>query len=139
MARVKLIMPATQIGEVQIPVRITDLNYGNHVGNDAIVGILHEARACWLQTKDMTELDAGGTSLIMADLMVEYKKQIFYPDTLTTTIYCAEVSNFSFELFYAMHNAKKELVVQAKTGMVSFDYKKQKVAAISLKLKAALQ
>ena len=44
MARIKLEMPEQFMGSFQVPVRITDINYGNHLGNDAFVSILHEAR-----------------------------------------------------------------------------------------------
>jgi acyl-CoA thioesterase FadM len=48
MARVKLLIPERKIFSTEIAVRITDINYGNHVGNDAFVRILHEARVQWL-------------------------------------------------------------------------------------------
>ncbi|HJY22446.1 MAG TPA: hypothetical protein VJ279_06150, partial [Hanamia sp.] len=65
MARVKIELPPTSIASVTIPVRITDLNYGNHVGNHAMVAIIHEARVQFLNLHGFTEMNAGGTSLIM--------------------------------------------------------------------------
>lgn len=47
MARVKLNIPENIISVIIIPVRINDINYGNHVGNDAFVSIIHEARVQW--------------------------------------------------------------------------------------------
>ena len=44
MARIKLLMPEQKIFSTDIAVRITDINYGNHVGNDAFVRLIHEAR-----------------------------------------------------------------------------------------------
>ncbi|WP_255669390.1 hypothetical protein [Myroides oncorhynchi] len=43
MARVKLNLPTEFIFETKIPVRITDLNYGNHLGNDKLLSISHAA------------------------------------------------------------------------------------------------
>ena len=45
MARIKIELPAKCIAAFTIPVRITDINYGNHVGNNSMVEIIHEA-AC---------------------------------------------------------------------------------------------
>ena len=50
MARIKLDILNPTIATFIIPVRITDLNYGNHVGNDAFVSIIHEARMKWLHS-----------------------------------------------------------------------------------------
>ncbi len=49
MSRIKIEMPEIKLTAIKIPVRISDINYGNHVGNDAFVFILHEARIQWLQ------------------------------------------------------------------------------------------
>ncbi len=34
---------------VSVPLRITDINYGNHLGNNAIVDIVNEARVRFLK------------------------------------------------------------------------------------------
>ena len=49
MPRVKVALPATFPFRTEIPVRITDLNYGGHLGNDALLGLLHEARVHFLR------------------------------------------------------------------------------------------
>ena len=61
MARIKINIPPGFITTLSIPVRITDLNYGNHLGNDSLVSILHEARVQWLKLNGYTELDIEGT------------------------------------------------------------------------------
>lgn len=133
MARVKLDIPENKIFDTNIPVRITDINYGNHVGNDALVSIVHEARMQWLSTNNFTELNIGGAALIMADLAVEYKAESFYGDTLNVAISIGEITKISFEIFYEIttnRNDKKILIANAKTGMVCFDYDARKVTGI---------
>jgi acyl-CoA thioester hydrolase len=133
MARVKLETPAHKIFTTDIPVRITDINYGNHVGNDALVSIVHEARMQWLSANNYTELNIGGAALIMADLAVEYKTESFYGDTLNVAISIGEITKISFEIFYeitTIRNDKKILIANAKTGMVCFDYDARKVTSV---------
>ena len=133
MARVKLIIPERKIFFTEIAVRITDINYGNHVGNDALVRILHEARVQWLTSKNYTELNIEGASLIMADLAVEYKGESFYGDLLIIEIAVGEISKAGFELYYIIHvnrNANNILIAKAKTGMVCFNYEEKKVREI---------
>ncbi len=48
MGRIKIDLPQKILASVSIPVRITDINYGNHVGNNALVEIIHEARVQFL-------------------------------------------------------------------------------------------
>ena len=45
MARIKIDLPAKFSFSTNIPIRITDINFGGHVGNDTILSIIHEARA----------------------------------------------------------------------------------------------
>jgi acyl-CoA thioester hydrolase len=142
MARIKLIMPEKTITQITIPVRITDINYGNHLGNDAIVRIAHEARMAWLHGQGFTELDIAGTGLIMADLAVEFKAEGFYGDMIDVTIACGEKTRVGFELYYeltARRNSESIVLALVKTGMVCYDYSNRKVATIPQILSQLLQ
>lgn len=139
MARIKLILPSHKLGTVHIPVRITDINYGNHLGNDAMVSIIHEARVQYLASVQCIELDVGGASLIMAELAVEYKSESFYGDMLQINIFLGEITAAGFELFYEIKNQEEKLVAKAKTGMVCFNYDTRKLATIPDKLSAIFQ
>src|SRR6187551_1792516 len=102
MARIKIEIPEKTIATFQIPVRITDINYGNHMGNDSFIAIVHEARMQWLTQYGYTELNIEGTGLIMSDLGVEFKNESFYGDVLEVTISVGVQSSVSFELFYQL-------------------------------------
>ncbi|MFN0081682.1 MAG: acyl-CoA thioesterase [Ferruginibacter sp.] len=142
MIRVKLLMPEHKIFSTEIAVRITDINYGNHVGNDAFVRFIHEARVQWLAKENYTELNIEGASLIMADLAVEYKGESFYGDILKIDIAVGEISRAGFELYYQIHVNRHEhriLIAKAKTGMVCYNYIEKKVSALPEKFSALLQ
>ncbi len=142
MARVKLEIPENKIAVVSIPVRITDINYGNHLGNDAFVAIIHEARAYWLKQHDYTELNIEGGGLILADLAVEFKNESFYGDVIEVTIAASEISKVSFELYYQLttkRDGKIMILALAKTGMVCYNYSLKKVVSIHVNLKTILE
>lgn len=142
MARIKLEMPEQFMGGFQVPVRITDINYGNHLGNDAFVSILHEARMQWLLQYGYTELNIEGAGLIMSDLYVEFKSESFYGDTILVQIGVGERSRVGFELYYRMSVIRDNtdmLLAHARTGMICYDYSAKKVVAIPEKLKEILQ
>jgi acyl-CoA thioesterase FadM len=142
MARIKIEIPEKIIGTFSIPIRIADINYGNHVGNDAFVSIIHEARMQWLKQYDYTELKIEGIGMLMSDLALELKNESFYGDVIEVKIGTAQISRVGFELYYqlfAKRNDENILLANAKTGMVCYDYGSKKVAAIPERLKTILE
>jgi acyl-CoA thioester hydrolase len=127
--RIKLDFPEKTHFTTTITVRISDINYGNHVGNDSIVSLIHEARVQFLQSLGYTELNIEGLGLIMSDLAVTYKKQLLYGDELAITIAVADLTAKSFNLYYKI-NVKETTATIAKTGMLCYDYTLQKIANI---------
>ena len=75
-------MPENILFSTIIPVRITDLNYGGHVGNDRILGLTHEARMQFLHSHGYTEMNAAGCGLIMRDAVLDFRKELFYGDAI---------------------------------------------------------
>lgn len=141
MARVKLHIPELILDTVTIPVRITDINYGNHLGNDSLVSIVHEARMKWLTNYNYSEMNVEGASLIMGDLAVEFLGESFYGDILSIDIAVGEITRVSFELFYSIQtvrNNKSIIIAKAKTGMICYDYKNRKLMEVPDKFKAFL-
>ncbi|MCP3966914.1 MAG: thioesterase [Lentisphaerae bacterium] len=60
MPKLKLKPLDNYVFNLTMPVRINDINYGRHLGNDSFISIIHEARFRFIQSlgyKD--ELDAG--------------------------------------------------------------------------------
>lgn len=133
MARIKIELPASVLGTFEIPVRITDLNYGNHLGNDSLVSIIHEARVQWLHSHGYSELNLEGASLILAGLLVEFSAESFYGDILKVTLLSGDLSRSGFELFYHIEcerDRKKITVAKAKTEMVFFDYHERRILSM---------
>lgn len=139
--RVKIQFPEHKLFSTDLRIRITDVNYGNHTGNDAMVGLLHEARLQWLVSEGFSELDAGGTSLIMADLAIAYKHETFYGDEITIELYVDTVTSKSFNLYYKVFKkSQPELIIAtAKTGMACFDYNERKIVLMSDALREKLE
>lgn len=142
MGRVKIKFPEQNpLFTCRIPVRISDINYGNHLGNDSLLSIIHEARMQLLQQWGYSELSAGGTSLIMGDVMIAYKGEAFYGDVLKVMVYAEEITEKSFDLLYLIEPERKPnaVVAHAKTGMICFDYSTRRIATITDELKSRLQ
>ncbi len=131
MARISISLPqSAPLFNCSIAVRIGDVNYGNHVGNDNFVSIIHEARVQFLKHYCLSELAVSGSvGLIMSGLSVQFIKESFYGDQLDILIYSDAISNVSFDLIYDIQREAVS-IVRATTTMVCYDYDVKKVKAI---------
>lgn len=142
MARIKIELPENFQFTTEIPIRITDLNYGGHVGNDRILGLLHEARVLFLTHYGFTELDVSGSSLIMSDVAIEFKRELHYGDRLIVSVAISNFTRAAFELYYKIEvltEDKKMVAVSAKTGMVCYDYTSSKVCSVPQEFKSVFE
>ncbi|MEO5945717.1 MAG: thioesterase family protein [Chitinophagaceae bacterium] len=133
MARIKIAVPEQFSFSCQIPVRITDINYGGHVGNDTILTIAHEARMQFLNSLGFTEMNFGGPGMIMADAAIEFKNELFYGETVIASVAVTAISKIGFHLIYKLEKETEgntKIVAIAKTGMICYDYTTKKITAI---------
>ncbi len=139
MARIKLDLPAAFLFQTQLHIRITDLNYGGHVGNDSILTLAHEARVQFLKAFGLSELDFAGVGLIMADAAIEFKQEVFYGDRLQVSLAVSDAGTVGFDLFYLFEKLQEDgstnAVALVKTGMVCYDYEKKKVVRVPAAVK----
>jgi len=129
MARIRIELPEQFIFSTKIAIRITDINYGGHVGNDTILTLIHEARVQFLKHFGYEELNVEGTSLIMSDAAIEFKNELFYGDTITAFVTANNFSRVGFDLVYKL-TRNDTSVAHAKTGMICYDYKQKKVVSL---------
>lgn len=131
MARVKIDIPDKFHFQTEITVRIGDLNYGGHVGNDVFLTLLHEIRVRFLKAHGFSEMDVCGAGLIMSDAALIYKAQAFYGMKLWSRLAVCDYSRAGCDMVYLLTDGKdgKE-ILQAKTGMVFYDYGQKKVMAV---------
>lgn len=131
MTRVHLNVPETFIFSTELTIQVSDLNYGNHLGNDKILSLAHEARIRFLKHLGYTEMDVAGAGLIMADAAIQFTSQGFYGDELILKLAVTDISRAGFALFTLIqHKHSQKELARVKTGMVFFDYATQSVQKI---------
>lgn len=133
MARVQIQLPQKFIFKFTQPVAITDINYGKHLGNDKVLGFMHETRVRFFEWLGFSESDIEGVSVIQADTAVIYRSEAFHKDLIEVHISVGEFTRAGFEIYYRLFNLtqQKECAL-AKTGMVCFDYTERKVKSVPL-------
>jgi YbgC/YbaW family acyl-CoA thioester hydrolase len=133
MPRIKIDLPKTFSFSATIAVRVTDLNYGNHVGNDKVLSYLQEARMHYLQSLGYSELDLDGVSLIMTDAALVFKNEMYYGDELLISLRAVDFSRVGFDLLYKIEKKSEEKLIvtaTAKTAMTCFDYRLKKIVKL---------
>ena len=138
MSRIQVNFPEKHIFSTEIKVRITDLNYGGHLGTDSMLALLHEARVRYLKHFGYSEMDVEGTGIIMADVAIQFKTEAFYAERLTIAIAVGDFSRVSFDIYYKVSSGNREVAI-AKTGIVFFNYEKKKVAAVPEKFRLKME
>jgi len=131
MARVKIELPEKLIFKTEIVIRVSELNYGGHLGNDSVLSICHEARLRFLKHFDYSELDIEGSGIIMTDAAIQYKAEGLYGDELIIEIGVMDFIKIGCDFVYRLTNKKtQKIVALAKTGIVFYDYKNKKVVSV---------
>jgi len=125
--RVKLKIPNFFHFETLLRVRVSDLNYGGHLGNDSFLTLAHESRVQFFKSINMTERDFFGSSLIMADSLVVYKSQGFLGDKINIKISITNCRSHGFQLFYLFQKNNKVDLAHIQTSMVFYDYSAEKI------------
>lgn len=137
MSRIQLQLPEKFLFTAEIPVRVTDLNYGGHVGNDSILSIMQEARVQFYRSlgfKSEISLE-GDIGQIIADAAIIYKSESFLGDIMMVQVGVMDINKYGFDLVYLLVNKQtgKE-IARGKTGVVCFNYIARKIAHLPASL-----
>ena len=131
MPRVKIDLPEQFSFTTEIPLRVSDINYGGHLGNDAVLSIAQEARMRFLRSFGWSERDVAGVGIIMADAVVVYRAEAFYGDVISIGVAVDDIQAVGCDLLYRMVNsATSKEIARVKTGIVFFDYGIHKPARV---------
>lgn len=133
MERIKVSLPGTFSFSTILQIRVTDLNYGGHVGNDVFLSLVHEARLQYLKHYGYSEMEFAGTGLIMADSAIEYKRELTYGDQIKISVSATGFDKVGFDLYYKIEAKSGEewlLAGKVKTGMICFDYTTRKKVSV---------
>ncbi len=129
MPRIKITLPDTFLFKTEMPVTIGDVNYGQHMGNDAFLRFAQEARLRFLAQYGWSEkCIADEIGLIMTDAVIAYRSQAFHGDVLTIEIAVTEVTRTGFQLTYRFTNQKGADVAHVTTSLAFFDYTAGRIA-----------
>ena len=136
MARIKITPPKKFDFSTEISLRISDINYGGHLGHDSILSLAHEARVRFFKSHGFTELNVFGPAMILSDVAIYYKSEGFYGDSIVIDIAVCDYLKYGCDLVYRLTNKESgNVVALLKTGIVFIYYEKREVAPVPKEFK----
>ncbi|OEU72872.1 MAG: hypothetical protein BA864_15110 [Desulfuromonadales bacterium C00003093] len=119
-------------------VRVSDVNYGGHVANSAVLNIFQDARIAYFSTLGpYSELDLGGCGIIMPEAHVFFRAEMFLNDQLTVAVRCTELKRSAFTLEYRVERDGM-LTAEGTTPVVCFNYQTRKPCRIPESFRLAM-
>lgn len=115
--------------KIPYSVRISDINYGGHVSNAAVMNFFHDARIAYLGHFNSSELDIGGVGIILPEAHVRYHKEMFLGDDLQIGVQIDSMRKSSMIMSYQVLR-DGEVTVEGSTNIVAFDYDRRKSVRI---------
>lgn len=111
--------------------RVSDINYGGHVGNSQMAGLVHESRVILLRENGMSEIDLGDgkTGIIQLDLVINFKAEAFLGDKLTVESEITETDTSSFRICNKISKEGKPVAI-AEAGFASFNYAERRIVPL---------
>lgn len=123
---------------IDLEVRINDINYGGHMGNERFLLFFHDARLAFLKQFGMSEISIGeGVGLIMTEARIRYLAQVSHGVTLTVTVNPLRLKRARFTLAYRILDGERP-VAEGETDLVAFNYESGKPVRLTEKLVAVL-
>lgn len=142
-------MPRIKISELKnypfktkLTVRVSDLNYGAHLGHDYLLSLAHQARLELFGSLEVTETDLGDnqTGIVVADVAVQYRGEAFAMDKLVIEISAQEVGFASFRFAYRVTNETSgRPTALIDMGFAAFDYESRRSGRLPAEFKAKLE
>ncbi len=128
MPRIRVDEPEKYVFSTEIPVRISEINYGGHLGHDAILPLTHEARVRFLSELSYSEMDFGGYGIVLAGAVIEYINETFYGDTVIIKIAISDFHKNGLDFVYQLENKEKNITIaRVLTSIIFYDYENRKV------------
>jgi len=140
MARIHIEFPEKEEFTTEVTIRVTDLNYGGHLGNEMVLAYAQQARVAYLQSLGHAdEKHVAGAGLIMVNALVNYKAEGLLGMQLNISVSPMRISGSSFDLVYRMTDKKTaKTIAEVQTGMVCFDYEQNRPLRIPENLRAQM-
>jgi 4-hydroxybenzoyl-CoA thioesterase len=127
-SRVSIALPETFQFTTELPVLISQVNSGNHLGNDALISLMNETRVRFTRRQGFLENDvARGLTMVNADLAVLYQSEAHYGEVLVVSIAAVNFHRCGYDFVYRLTDKDSgRAIAQGKTAHILIDAEARK-------------
>jgi 4-hydroxybenzoyl-CoA thioesterase len=139
MARVSIDLPGAFNFAVELPILISHINRGDHLGNEHLIALLNEARVQFMAARGVHEFREQGYLFVNADLAVVYKSEGKYGERLKIEVAATAFHRKGCDIVYRVSDvATGREVALAKTAHLMFDPEQGRVIEAPASLRELL-
>lgn len=112
---------------------MSEINAGNHVGNDTLISLISDARTLFLYHCGMPPEDVANNrnGTLITDLATLYKAPAFLNDQLLIEVGLTDLNRYGGDFIYRMTpQCDNRVIALSKNGFVFFDFVASKVVKI---------
>jgi acyl-CoA thioester hydrolase len=132
MPRIVFDLPAHFGFATELQIYISHVNQGGHLDNAQLLTLVSEARVRFFQSLGYAEADVGDYSIVVGDIVAQYKSEAFHGETLRVEMTPADFNKYGFDLVFRMADkASGREVARGKVGIVFIGKHDRKVAPIA--------
>lgn len=131
MARIVFELPEQFSFETEMQIYISHVNQGGHLDNAQLLTLVSEARVRFFQSLGYREAGVEGLSIVVGDIVAQYKSEGFHGETLRVQMVPSDFNNYGFDLVFCMtERSSGREVARGKVGVVFVDAQSRSVARV---------
>ena len=112
-------------------IHLSNINIAGHTGSVEMTDLIQEGRYRMLKSMGFSDLNLGdgATGSIMADLVVNFKGEVFLDDLIAIEMDISEIGEKGYRVYYRILKNDR-VAALAETGFVTFSFKEKKTAGV---------
>ena len=122
----------------EVAVRFRDIDAMGHAHHSMVLIYIEEVRAAFWR-EIVGRVGLAGIDYVLAQVTINFRERIEFPDTLTVGLRIAKVGGASFTMHYELRNSAGVVVATAETVQVMYDYEANKSKPIDDHARAQLE
>ena len=131
MARIVFDLPPYFGFCTEMQIYISHVNQGGHLDNAQLLSLVSEARVRFFQSLGYPEADVGGLSIVVGDIVAQYKSEGFHGETMRVEMTPQDFNRYGCDLVFRMTElSTRREVARGKIGVVFLDRTARKPAPI---------
>ena len=129
MSRIVFELPAHFSFETDMQIYISHVNQGGHLDHAQLLTLVSEARVRFFQSLGYRESSVEGLSIVVGDIVAQYKSEAFHGETLRVQMLPTELNKYGLDLVFRMtERSSQREIARGKVGVVFVDQQKRAVA-----------